>query len=342
MKFSSSVHGAILGLAIFHAEASTLRTGKVTSDKVETSDVRLTILGLASDVSVEDMDIIQTSFSHAYNDIYKPSESSAVSFEVGNSFSSKLSTGRQWGCRYCPDDDNVVAEIKDNGENSHIVNIRMASNGFDSHLGRQWGCRYCPDDDSVAFETVDTERLFKDKLCSEIRSSGSSNLSGAYGCSLSYLRTVVDSNDLVSEACDDDLTLDAQVIVHGIDSVIDEESLKLIATSITAAYNNRFLSTDLMGIGYLQNTVAVSMSSEERSIFEMKIAPLCPKTKKVVDIIRSSSSKTDNKNIQTAFENEFCTLLQNSGIDQLIHARDCTFRFIHGISKSNPSMIEMS
>jgi hypothetical protein len=267
--------------------------------------------------------------------VYESSGASITSSDVVSNFRRPKNP---WICRLCPDDDSVMAEFAE-GE-AQIVTARFSFEDVETNFWRRpknpWICRLCPDDDSVTVAGIDTHKMFEDKFCDNIRASGSLNLAGVSGCSISYLEKVVDSMELVDDACDSNETLDAQVVVNGIVKDLTEEELKMIATSTKSAYNKAFMSTKSMGLGYLDTTAAEIVNGN--GMVNMKIAPLCPHNKRKND---EPASDNNAKDMQKAFEDAVCTNLQGSGMASFAKASGCSFRFVNSPSKSGDSKMDV-
>lgn len=320
--FSTTVF-AVVGIAAFQAEASQLRAGVVVTEQLESSDIRVTMNGLVSEATEDDMYIISKSIVNAYNEVNTLSGSFILAFDVETSFRGKLfGEKKPWMCSLCPDDASATVDLEEATNESQIITARIASQWRPRN---KWGCRYCPDDDSLTVGSAsDTHKVFENKFCADIRSSGSDNLSNASGCAISFLEKAVDGKELFDEVCDStNEILDAEFVMNGILHELTEPELKILTTSVKLAYNDAFMTSERTGFGYVKDTFAKLVNTH--GIVHMKIAPLCFAVQDGTALPSFDTNEIDMKNV---FEEAVCSKIRSSGIANLANANECSFRFV--------------
>jgi hypothetical protein len=347
MKITAFAVAALTGVSSVSASAFSLRSvarnlmGSSSESPSAPADVRVILHGLLHETSLDDMKIISKSIVAAYNHAYKPAGHSLDAFDPHTFV--EFNRGEQDPpiCELCPDDD--VAGID---SQSQLVLARVGAKGEqDPPI-----CELCPDDDLLGMELGGTHQKFQETFCAVIRSSGSANLAKVHDCSFSFLEMTGGNTDsvpirsAVKQFCNNDMKMEAQVMVHGALHDFTKEDLALINKSAKSAYNDAFSSTGF-AIGSFETVREMDVPgvSQDPPICELcpdddkafaaggvtkllvtRVAPLCPSDD-------NGSTVTDDVKLlfmHEAFEKAFCSKLQNSGTANFANVQDCTFRMV--------------
>jgi hypothetical protein len=347
MKITAFAVAALTGVSSVSASDFSLRSAarKLMGSSPESpsvpADVRVILHGLLHETSREDMQIITKSIVAAYNHAYKPAGHSLDAFDPHTFV--EFTRGQQDPpiCELCPDDDVAGMDSQ-----SQLVLARVGAKGTqDPPI-----CELCPDDDLLGIELGGTHQKFQETFCAMIRSSGSANLAKVNDCSFSFLEITGGNTDsvpigsAVKQFCNNDMKMEAQVMVHGALRDFTKEDLALINKSAKSAYNDAF-SLAGFAIGSFETVREMDVPGVSQ---DPPICELCPDddkafaaggvTKLLVAHVAplclsddNGSSVTDNAKLafmHKAFEKAFCSKLQNSGSANFANAQDCAFRMV--------------
>jgi hypothetical protein len=317
-----------------------------SSESSDPADVRVILHGLLHETSRDDMKIVSKSIVAAYNDAYKSTGHSLDAFDPHMFVDFNQWEPSPFVCELCLDED--IAESK---SQSQLVLARVGANKWAPGPAH---CNLCPDDDLLGMELGETHQKFQETFCAMIRSSGSANLAKVHDCSFSFLEMAGGNTDsfpiksAVKQACNSDMKIEAQLMVHGTLHDFTKEDLALINKSVKSAYNDAFSlagfaigtfetvgEMDVPGVSEwwapgpaicnfcLVDNKAFAAGGITKLLFT-RVAPLCPSGDDHPDV-----DDTKLSFMHEAFEKAFCIKLQNSGSANFANVQDCTFRMLN-------------